>query len=539
MVGFLPPAVIAELRAIWRRRWLFLAVSWVLALAGWVTVLTLPNQYQAMTRIYVDTNTLLTPLLGSLAVSGDVQRQMEVMNRTLLNRQNIAQAARAADLDLGASSDAELEALYDGLLKRIQLKAEGRNLFSLTYVNSDPVLAKRVIEEILNILIEGNIGRNRASMGNARSFIENQIAEYEAKLQKTEGQLAEFKTKNNSLLAATGSNFAAREEAVRQNLNAAKLRHEEAVIVRDQLRTHLAGVPQMLEMEGAPQIFVSGGAATDANSRLRQLEAGLSQLKSRYTDRHPDVVSARNELEQLKAEMAQAPASDAPRQGGPTRTRVPNAVYEQIKLRLVQADGDVAKAEGQLRQAQDEMERIAALAETAPRVEAELSDLNREYGVIKTKYEELLGRRESARISEAVETSGDKVQFRIIEPPQVPSVPSWPNRPLFIAGVLAGALAAGIGVAFLLHKLDDTVGSAAELMERFNVRVLGAVPKFENPARAQRRRASLRRFALASSGFAVCFVGAMALSIFATQLSSVLGNLGANKLIEKVRGHEG
>ncbi|MBC7950484.1 MAG: hypothetical protein H7Z12_01515 [Rhodospirillaceae bacterium] len=536
MIAVLPPAIIAELRAMWRRRWLFLAVSWVLAVAGWVTVLALPNQYQAMTRIYVDTNTLLAPLLGNLAVSGDVQRQMEVMNRTLLNRQNIAQAARAADLDIGAGSDAELEALYDGLLKRILLKPEGRNLFTLTYINSDPVLAKRVIEEILNILIEGNIGRNRASMGNARTFIENQINEYEAKLQKTESKLAEFKSHNSSMLVATGSNFAAREEQVRQNLNGAKLRLEEAVIVRDQLRNHLAGVPQMLEMEGAPQIFVSGGAAPDANSRLHQLEASLAQMKSRYTDRHPDVVSARNELEQLRAEIAQAPASAAPKQAGGMRTRVPNAVYEQIKLRLVQAEGDVAKAEGQVRQAQEEVSRIAGLAETAPRIEAELSDLNREYGVIKAKYEELLGRRESARISEAVETSGDKVQFRIIEPPQVPSVPSWPNRPLFIAGVLAAALGAGVGLTFLLHKLDDTVGSAAQLVERFNVRVLGAVPKFENPARAQRRRASLRRFALASSGLVVCFVVAMALSVFATQLSSVLN---VNKLMEKVRGHEG
>ncbi|MBC7908745.1 MAG: hypothetical protein H7Y60_18615 [Rhodospirillaceae bacterium] len=532
----LPPAIVAELRAMWRRRWLFLAVSWVLALAGWVTVLALPNQYQAMTRIYVDTNTLLTPLLGTLAVTGDVQRQLEVMNRTLLNRQNIAQAARAADLDIGAGSDAELEALYDDLLKRILLKAEGRNLFSLTYINSDPVLAKRVIEEILNILIEGNLGRNRASMGNARTFIENQIAEYEAKLQKTEGALAEFKSRNNSVLVATGANFAGREEQVRQNLNAAKLHLEEAVIIRDQLRGHLASVPQMLEMEGAPQVYVAGGTATDANSRLRQLESSLAQMKSRFTDRHPDVVSARSELDQLKAEMVQAGPGPAPKAAGITRTRIPNAVYDQIKLRLVQAEGDVAKAEGQMRQAQEEASRIAGLAEVAPRVEAELSDLNREYGVIKIKYEDLLGRRESARISEAVEASGDKVQFRIIEPPQVPSVPSWPNRPLFIMGVLVAALGAGGGLTFLLHKMDDTLGSAAELMERFNVRVLGAVPKFENPARAQRRRVSLRRFAFASSGLMACFVAAMALSIFATQLSTVMGS---HKLMERMRGHEG
>lgn len=112
----------------------------------------------------------------------------------------------------------------------------------------------------------------------------------------------------------------------------------------------------------------------------------------------------------------------------------------------------------------------------------------REYGVLRQKYEELLSRRESARISQAAESSSDKVQFRIIDAPQVAPKPSAPNRPLFLVGVLVFGVGAGLGLAFLLHQLDDAISDPEDVTETFHVPLLGTVSMVDNLVLQQQRR---------------------------------------------------
>lgn len=533
----LPPAVQTQLSAFWRRRRTLLAVAWVVAVLGWAAVMLMPDKYTSMTRIYVETESLLTPLLRNIAVETDLQKQLEVMQRTLLNRNNLAQVARATDLDLGAHNEAEMDALYARLQKAIDVKAEGRNLFSVSYRDRDPAMAKKVVETLLTIFVETNLGQNRSSMENARSFIEKQIAEYEEKLKNAETRLAEYKGRNAEVLMATGANFSQRLETARTEKANAKIRLDEVTIARDQLRAHLAATPQFLDVETAPQVVVSNGAmaANTTKGRIRQLEAELQQLRLRYTDQHPDVTAAERALVLLKEQAAGERGEDGA--VGGSRSRVPNAVYEQIKLRLVQAEADAATANSRYQLAVETHDRIAAMAEVAPRIETELAELNRENGVLRAKYEDLLNRRESARISQAVEVSGDKVQFRVVEPPHVPAVPNWPNRPLFLTIVLVAALGAGGAVVFLLGRLDDTVSSADSVESLFGIRVLGTVPKVENAARTLERRRSLRRFGFASASLFAAYAGVMVLSTQGDKVAETVAKSGAGALVEKVHDY--
>ena len=538
IVSHIPANVPAELRACWRRRRLVLAVGWGVSVAGWLVVMMLPDRYDAMTRIYVDTDNLLTPLLRNITVQADVTKQIEVLQRTLLNRKNMASVAHSADLDLDLQTDQDKERLYTQLTKQITVKTEGNNLFSVTYSNSNPQMAKNIVEALLTIFVETNLGQNRSSMENARSFIDAEIANYERKLKQADERLADYKSHHVDVLAGEGNTtFSTRLDAARQELIAAKSKVGDLVAFQARLAANLATIPQYIDVDFPQQVFISAGApaATSARGRVQQLEAELSQLQAQDTDAHPDVLAVKRSLERARQSEERETAQPA-NVGG--RGRVANPLFEQVKLRLIQAEADVAQAQSRAKIDTDEVERLQGLTESAPRVEAELAELNRDSGVMKGKFEELLGRRESARISEAVENRGDKIQFRIIEAPQVPTLPSFPNRPLLFSGALALSLAIGAGVVLLLHKIDDTIGSAAEITEMYHVKVFGAVPRVESLAGMKKRRREGRNFAIGASGLLVAYLLVMAVG-FAQQSFPGLLHIEVPSILLKIQSHVG
>ncbi len=533
------PAKLTSVRPYWRWRWTGLWAAWTLALLGWVVVTILPNRYEAMTRIFVETENMLKPLLQNIAIQVDVQKQLEVLQRTLLNRNNIIHVAHAADLDLDVQTDIEKEKLYDNLVSRIGIKAEGRNLFTVAFADTDPRQAKKVVETLLNIFVETNLGLNRSGMETARNFIESQIADYERKLKLAEGRLADYKSKHTDILVATGADFASRLDRTKEERATVQARYDDAVMARDQLKSSLETTPAFIDVDMSPQIMVNTGAGGMGNAQIAQAEAQLAQAEARYTSRHPDVIAARRALAQARSAAAaqegrSTKAGSAP--GG--RNHVSNPVYEQIKLRLIQAESEVAQSAHRLETVTAEYKRLRELAEIAPKVEAELADLNRDYGVIKIKFEELLTRRESAHISEAVEASDDKLHFRVIEAPRVQARPSFPNRPVFLTAVLVIALAAGGGLTVLLQLIDGTISSAAELSEEFNVRVLAQIPTVEHASAIYLKRRGKIRFILAVLALIIAFVCFVLLNQF-VYVAGLISDQNLPMLLQRIRGYAG
>src|SRR5262245_53743252 len=122
----------AQLLAVWRRRWICIAVAWLVCVAGWIFVAMIPNSYQARTRIYVDTETMLAPLLKGMAIEVNLSRQVEVMQRTLLSRPNIEKVLRSTDQDIRADTPEKREALIDAVEKKTSIRPESaRNLFTI------------------------------------------------------------------------------------------------------------------------------------------------------------------------------------------------------------------------------------------------------------------------------------------------------------------------------------------------------------------------------------------------------------------------
>ena len=525
--------VLVDFRALlataWRRRWRALAVFWLVCIVGWPTVALLPDKYESAAQIFVDTQTMLGPLLKGIAVQTDIDPEVKMMERTLLSRPNLAEVARATDLDLEATTPAEMEKLFERLRNNIEISSEDQNLFLVTYTDTNPVLAKAIVQSLLTIFVEGNLGQDRADVETAQAFIERQIEEYERKLKAAELRLADFKAIHAGMLA--GGGFSAQLDAARNQYRNARFVLQEAIIKRDQLRAQHAAIPQFLEVEGPPQIVVMGDQAVTGPSpllsRIQEQERDLDSLRLRFTERHPDVVSTKRMLDMLRqqyeeeeAENSQAETerADEPTVSARTKTTVPNALYEQVKLKLVEAETEVNIMRRRLAQTKAEVERLERMVQTAPSIEAQLIDLDRDYNVVKRRYEELLARLESARISQAVKATTDTVQFRIIEPPQVPAIPSAPDRMLYFSVVLLAGLATGVGFVILLDQMDDTFRAPEVLQEAFGLPVLGCVSNFRKSIQRARRLMGNLAFGTTSGALAASYV---ALVVMPEQLSLV------------------
>jgi len=499
-----------------------MAVSWMIALGGAYVVFTIPDQYESSARIYVDTESLLAPLLQGIAIPNDPRRQIKMMQDTLLSKPNLRKVALASDLDLDATTPADLDKVITSISDHTLIEPESSTLFKVSYIDSDPQTAKNVVQALLNIFVESNLGQNRSEMESARSFIEKQIALYEKKLKEAEHRMAAFRAKNADILGTT--NFAQRLQAKKTLLEQATFDYSDAVSKRDQLRAQLQATSRMVSMETAPQVVVGGQGALTTLQRIRLVQSQLDDLLLQYTEGHPDVIAARRQLNRLVDQFNREQSGEGP--GGlpsnlTNTSKLPNPIYDEIQIRLIDAEAATAQTKRRLDQIKKEMDQLQEYATIAPALDAEMSDISRDYSVIKKNYDQLLARRESARISQAVESDTESVKFQIVEPPEVPTSPVSPNRPLFLGALLMIAIGAGGGAAFLRTQVEDTFYTPEQLENAFQIPVLGTVTQVLNVQEGAKRAAKTLGFLVASGVFFAFFVALYAaLILFYTPAAS-------------------
>ena len=458
--------------ALWKRRWVMLLGAWAVAIPGWLVVASMPSVYESSSRIYVDTTNVLQPLLRGIAVQSNLEAQVQLMKQTLLSRPNLLEVARKTDYDLSARGPAEMESLLNSIQRRTFVASNREDIFWISFQDTKPERARDVVQALLTIFVESNLGQSRQDLDTAEEFIDRQIADYEARLEEAENRLAQFKQEHIDVVLGEGS-YLTRATAATETMERLEEDLSVAIAQRDLLRRELADIPEFL-----PAALTNTGPPDDTQYRIVELEAQLRQLLSQYTDRHPDVITLQRQLDALleKQRQAQVAAAEAgPGLDTATDAGSPNPVYSQVKLQLIQIETQIENIRRRAATARGEAEALAAKAESVPQVEAEFQRLNRDYDIIKGRHDELLSRRESARMSRSRDAVGQEVQYRLIEPPIVPSKPTGPNRPLFLMAVLVLSLAAGAGLALLLVILDTSFSTVVELRNYTGAPVLGAV----------------------------------------------------------------
>ena len=504
--------ILGYVRGIWRFRWYIYAIAWPVCIGGWLFVHQMPDEYESKARVFVDTSSALRPLLRGLAVQSSANDGLKMMTRTLMSRPNLEKVARMTDMDLHVNTPEEIDNLITRLSKTIKFSGGGRgnNMYSISYVDHDPELAKNTVQSLLTIFVESTLGDSRKDGDSARKFIDAQIEEYEARLIEAENRVKEFKQKNAGMMPEDGRNYFSRIKAAKAQLNSVELELKQAINLRDELKRQVAGEEPVFGIVPSAS-KVTGGLSHPLDPRIASLEASLDELLLRYTVKHPDVINAQEtikrledkrdkDLAEVRKEMPQFQQSSGLNQ---------NPVYQQLKISLGQAEAKIASLLPRVKSYRATVKKLEKLVDTIPQIEANLKNLNRDYEINKRNYEQFLSRRESARLSERADSSSDDVKFRVIDPPQAAFEPIGPNRPLFESVVLLGGLVMGFVFAFFLSRIKPTFDTPKMLQEEMQAPVLGYVTRVWTPREKKRRRLDVISFGVVGVFLLILFAGMM------------------------------
>ena len=465
-------------RETWRFRWWLLGISWLVCLIGWAVVARLPDQFQATARVYVDTQSVLAPLLSGLAIqTGSPERKILLMTRTLLSQPNMEKLLRMTDLDLKAKTPGQQEELIEGLRKKIRFDGAGReNLYTIGFVDPSPEMAKLVVKSLLTIFMESNLGEVRKEQDSASQFVEQQVQDYERRMTEAESNLTRFKQQNIGYLRGEGGGYYENLKTIQGKLEGAELDLKVEQDRLDILRKQLAGETPSFGIAPTPTEITANTLEIDRRIELSQVK--LDELLLRYTDRHPDVVTLRRTIEDLKAQRKSLVAQV---QKGAANAQTPgvdvnnNPVFQQMRLSMSRAEAEVAAKQAVVNEYRDRIRELEQAVDRVLKVEAEQAQLNRDYQVLKKNHDELVARLEAARLARKADTRSESVRFRVIDPPRVPATPAAPNRPLLSSAVLGGGLLAGFAIAFLLGQVRPTFDERNVLNEATGLPVLGSV----------------------------------------------------------------
>lgn len=520
-----------QMRMVWPYRWAALGLAAVICGSGWLYVLSLPNIYRVDAKIFVDTRSMLRPLLQGLAIDNNsLASSASLMKRTLLTRPNLEDVARKTDLDLTAKTDAEFDAVVTGLAERIKLNGTSQdNIYEIAFEDADREKAKRIVDELLNGFLETALGSNRKDTAVTQKFLDEQIDEYEKRLLEAEQRLKEFKQRNVGLMPGEGESYFVALQDAKDLLKSAQLELDEARGRSGILRSQLEGDEPVIGIMG-DDMAVDESLSSQYDERIARLEETLDQLLMQYTDKHPDVAGIREQLAELsKRRETELKKLTAERSGGVQLGGQIDAggspVYQEIKLAMAQAEAEVAGLQARVTAYAAEVEQLEKSVDTVPEIEAELKRLDRDYGLNKQQFDELLKRREAARLSQQVDQQADDIKLKVIEPPRIPLVPIGPNRIQFLSMVLIASLGAGAGLAFLLAQLNPRFYSSDELKEIVKLPIIGTVSLVYSQRQRTERRMELAVFAVMLMVLISAYGGLVTLEVMQYDLNGRLTSL--------------
>jgi polysaccharide chain length determinant protein (PEP-CTERM system associated) len=479
-IADLPPSAIRYGAGLWRRRWTVATVAAGSALLALLGLWLIPDQYASRAQVYVQTETVLDPVMTGVTARPNYERRVEVMRLQLLTRPNVEEIILRSGLDREITArdprerGAQMERLIDWVANQITITSPQELYFVIDYKNSDPAIARNVVEAALNLLIEQDLGASLTENEEARKRLDAEIAAFDERLTAKEQEIASFRRTNAEELALVEGQGRGRE-----------LMEQELSRVTDELAVAERRV-------ASARSLLAQTAATSSGTELDRLMIELAALRSQYNEDYPDIAA-------LKARIAQLQAD--------TVNQLPdNPEYKRLSAELRAAQdiaGGLADRQKRLRA---DLEALAFTIGQGPRVVAELQRIERDYEQTRKNYEELLERRDRLAITANLGAGSQGVEYKVFERPAVSVVPTSPPRLVLIALAVLGALAAGVGAGIFLTWMQKTFTQGSELQTAFGLPVLGALSEIGSDVVLAERKRDRRRLALGASVFAAVLV---------------------------------
>lgn len=488
------------LKGIWIKRRYIIISTWLICPPAWIFISQLDDVYESQARVYADTQSILGPLLKGLTVESNPDYQIQLMVKTLLSRPNLERITRMTDLDVQANTPIEYEELIDRLRKDIIIKKTGgrrENIFTITFDDKDPEMAKSVVQSALTVFIENTLGENRSDSDSAQKFLDTQIKDYENRLLAAESRLTDFKQKYSDVLPNQYGGYYQKLTNTKEQLKGIELGLLEAKTQLSSARTQLQN-NSTSSIDKESKIQDSNSIQTAYDSRITELETTLDSLLLKYTDRHPDVIEVNKRLAHLNAqrtnEIEKYIAASSGENPSSIKAISANPVMQEVQIQVNQLENQVASFEVRAENYRQQVKELESKIHILPEIEAELVALNRGYEITKGKYEELLSRKETAQLAKQADETTNKIQFRVIDPPRAPTEPTGPKRILFLIAATIFGAGVGVGLSLLTSQINPVVTSGAQATKETGIPVFGIIAATDNLGLQQWHKKKTRIF---------------------------------------------
>lgn len=449
----------------------------IISLAVLAAGVFMPKKYVTRAVLYADFKNVIKPLLEGKAAVSEVD-QAQIAKETINTRRLIEAVAAEAGVIDDTQSRMERERALTRLSANIDVFSKGRNYIEIAYDHSDQDVSYEVVDSLVTVFIQESTATKRKESSEAFNFIDGQVKAYKKQLKNAEDKLQHFQANNRD-----GTELTVNERVAQLRADIERLKLDV-----DDANTRMRAIDRQLADEGK---YVQRQRQSDAvRTRLRQARKNLDAMLLSFTDTHPDVISLTQQINEMERSITNAEVQGISSLNSSSgKTTILNPLYEE--LRKKRAEAKVAQQTSLKRLAatksllSSEYDRLKRIIER----QAELAELTRDYDVTKNIYEDLLARKEKARMSMTLDKEGQGVSYKIQEPPVYPILPSGLRlMHFFILGPLLGILIP-FGLLYLYIEFDPRVRMASIIEDKMKLAVLATIPHTKAPGGVGRARA--------------------------------------------------
>lgn len=470
---------------------IFAAIAVVALLAG---LFLLPRKYIVTTSVLAQESDIIQPLLENRAVSTRAVDRAGLARQVVFGRKVMSRLLAIGGWLDDKPSAVQQDRLMEQVRDRTRIVNARENLVQITYFDSEPERAYKVAAAMADLLIEESLASKERESREAYEFIDSQVNDYHRKLTEAESNLQAYRSDNADAQPGSIADVNARITALRTQVEQNRMTTMELHSREQTLAAQLSGESAVTAVQTRETLY---------RTQLIELQNQLDDLLLRYTEKHPDVIRVRHQMADLQAAMeAEQRRGSQPGAQDDAAVRA-NPMYQQLRQQLAQVRSDIAAAQSRMGASQSLLDEELGRSRRIAASESTLAELTRDYEVNRDIYQDLLRRRENARVSMELDRERRGLTMRIQDPAQMPVRPSG-LRPLHIAlGGLGAGIAVPLGLLFLLVKFDPRVRAPGQIERQGNYPVLTVVPP--NRTRRDRRR-EFARTALAASLVMAVFI---------------------------------
>jgi polysaccharide chain length determinant protein (PEP-CTERM system associated) len=497
-----------------RRKWLILIPTVVIGTATYLVSLRIPNRYTSQTLVLIEEQRVPDSIVKSV-VTGQITERLASMQEQILSRTHLEPIVQQFDLfnNMGIAGDEKVDELAKSIhVTPVRPMAETQsNQLPGFYINvtlSNPRIAQQVCSEVTSMFTEENLANRQQQaqsttdflakqLDSAKQYLDDQDAKLAAFQQKYIGELPGEQQGNLNLLATLSTQL----DGVNQALSRAQ---------QDKTFTESLIAQQVEASKTAQQ---GGPNPATLDQQLQGLETELTRLQAQYTDSYPDVIEKKSEIEQVKRQIAdqntpkvgasdkgssekaadtQAATKNAdsatkgkatesaknlPNEATPSVSEAPQ--LQQLRTQLFLTEQEIREKSKLQTDLQTRIRNYEARVQLSPVIEEQFKQLTRDHQTAVDFYNDLLKNRNSAAMATDLERRQQGETFNILDPASLPDKPSYPNRPLYLAGGFGGGLAFGIALTLLFEIRDKSLRSEQDVEFFLKLPTLALVPVLE------------------------------------------------------------